>query len=94
MTAVKNQDKKDILPESPILAPIITATNVGTKIASIDISAIIESGTRCRVMKPNKKFPGRFIVAANKIDTTKKISLRNAGDIRIAMTRKTAFIPM
>ena len=30
MTAVKNQDKKDILPESPNLAPTITAINEGT----------------------------------------------------------------
>ncbi len=98
--AVKSQDKKDILPLSPNLAPTITATNGGTRIASIDksaVSAVIKSGARCSIPKPIRAYSGVFIIGENSLDTTKRISSSGnpgAGVMKIATTRKTAFNPM
>ena len=57
-TAVKNQDKNDILPESPILAPIITATKGGIIIASNENIPIIKSGAKGRKMPVSKADDG------------------------------------
>jgi len=88
------------LPLSPNLAPTITATNGGTRIASIDksaVSAVIKSGARCSVPKPTRAVCGAFEIGENRVDTTNRISSSGnpgAGVMKIAMTRKTAFNPM
>lgn len=86
------------MPLSPNLAPTITATNGGTRIASIDksaVSAVIKSGARCSVPKPIRAVCGAFEIGENRVDTTNRISSSgNPGAKKIAMTRKTAFNPM
>ena len=96
MTAVKNQAKKDILPESPNLAPIIAATNGGIIIArSVRSSTKLNSGIS--IINDKKVVPGGDIIGENSLDTTKGMSSSGnpgAGVIKIATTRKTAFNPM
>ena len=91
--AVPNQDKKDILPVSPNLAPMITATNGGINNARNDRNAT-KSNAVIRAPTIIKVVPGVVKIGENRVDTTKRISLRgNPGEMKIETTRKRAFNP-
>lgn len=94
MIEVKSQDKNEILPESPNLAPTITATNGGMIMASRDKIPASKFGSRCSVPKPIRAVSGVFIIGENRVDTTNSISSSgNPGATKIETTRKTAFNP-
>lgn len=93
ITEVKNQEKKEILPLSPNLAPTITAPNGGTITARNDNNTN-KSNAAIRVIATIKVLPGVFIIGENREAIIKKISLSGNGDIKIETTRKTAFNPM
>jgi len=94
MTAVKNQAKKDILPESPNLAPMIAATNGGIITDSNDRSITKLNIENSRIADI-KVIPGVPIIGENRVETTKRISSSGnpGGAIKIDTTRKTAFNP-
>lgn len=94
ITAVKNQDKKDILPVSPNLAPTITATKGGT-INTKKEKNPFKVNPDIKTTSNVKAVPGVLIIGENRAETTKIISSSGIKAVKkTEMATKPAFNPM